>query len=124
MSPTDDATVIAHIHKQLNALMFDRYYILDGHTPVPCHDFVTWATWHATARVHVAEDRGEGWWLSTVFLGQSLSLQDDPPLLFETALFVHHRLTDVLQRYATWEEAKHGHVVFLGKVPYLLANVE
>lgn len=123
MIPAHDATALAHIRQHINALMVsDAYYMLEGHTPVRCHDFLIWATWYETANRHVAEDRGDGWRLSTVFLGRSFATEDGPPLLFETALFVDGGMTNVLQQYATWDEARHGHWVFLGKVPYLLSQ--
>lgn len=121
MPPADDATTMDRIRAGRNARMPDGYYRLEGHTPVRCADFLTWATWMETTNRHVAEHRGDGWWLSTVFLGRALAPEDDPPLLFETALFADDRMTDILDRYATWEQARHGHWVYLGKVPYVLA---
>lgn len=62
------------------------------------------------SRIVAQEDVGEAW-VSTVFLGMKHGEgSDGRPLLFET--FVIHKPDDdsnVVRRYATWEEAEAGH---------------
>lgn len=95
-----------------------HYYILDGHTPVPCDDLLVWAHWYEHADRHVAWTEFEdGTFVSTVFLGLDHSFSNGvgPPILFETMIGKHDRETsantweDHQWRYATWQEAEAGH---------------
>lgn len=99
------------------------FYILDGQTPVQVYDFLPWAAWRATSQRQVAEHTGEGWRLSTVFLGRADRWGEGTEALFETALFADGMQTNILLRYATWEQALHGHWISLGKVSSLLESV-
>lgn len=83
-------------------------YILDGHVPVPCDDFLKWAEWLGTADRHVAKDLVARAVISTVFLGLDHNFSGGPPLLFETMIFggKHDGYQD---RYSTWDEAVAGH---------------
>lgn len=98
------------------------HYVLDGHTPVKATDYLAWLAWYETAERHVAQDCGEGWELSTVFLALATlhprqGTQPEPlPALFETCLFRDGMHAQVLMRYDTWEEAEHGHAQFLAVV--------
>jgi hypothetical protein len=98
------------------------HYTLEGHTPVKATDFLAWAAWYNTVDRHVALDRGEGWELSTVFLGLGPRYPDDPagmesvPALFETALFKEGRVVRIFARYTSWEGAERGHAWYLGVV--------
>jgi hypothetical protein len=97
-----------------------RTYILEGTTPVPCADLLTWGRWfearqdYVVARTTVAE----GCEVSTVFLG----LDHDwtfrgPPLLFETMVFWEGRELDQEQaRYATYHQAEQGHEAMVARV--------
>lgn len=94
----------------------DSNYILDGHTPVACNDFLKWAKWMEFS----GDARRVGltligpYKISTVFLGGT-GLHDRAtgrPLLFETMVFNTETddLLDLLEkRYITWEEAESGH---------------
>lgn len=111
------------LHATLNALMMHgpwHYYRLEGHTPVRCDDWMEWATAHHASDWHVAQDRGDGWHLSTVFLGQGMVIDGYQLDLFETMLFDDDGQARNLGCYATWEEALHGHRVWLGKIRRLL----
>jgi hypothetical protein len=105
--------------EELNRFMTETFphYVLDGHTPVKATDFLSFMAWYEQADRHVAHDFGEGWELSTVFLGVAVhhprDMQDVLPPLFETALFGEGADTNVLERYDTWEDAEHGHAQFL-----------
>jgi hypothetical protein len=93
-------------------------YILDGHTPVPEPDLMTWAMWMETADRHVAHDadEGTGWRVSTVFLGIDYRhFGKGPPILFETMVF-GGPLDGDTTRYCTWDEADAGHTAMLVKV--------
>jgi hypothetical protein len=67
------------------------HYILDGKTPVPCKDLVTWMQWmqNTTANRRVAETYVGPYRISTVFIGVTLIQADAKgfPLLFETQVF-------------------------------------
>jgi len=84
-------------------------YILEGHTPVPCHDLMTWARWYEEnyLKRHVARSRIRGVLISTVFLAIDHSWSG-PPILFETMTF-GARFSQRLWRYQTWTEAEAGH---------------
>ncbi len=67
-----------------------------------------WANWWTPERKRVATDfLRNGRWVSTVFLGID---SNDPPLLFETAVFGKGGNALEMQRYSTWDEAMAGHL--------------
>jgi hypothetical protein len=96
-----------------------RYWILDGHDPIPVADVLTWGRWFETADRHVARDADEatGILVSTVFLGLDHSFGSGRPLLFESLVFAdrdtvprHLKKWDGhMDRYSTWAEAVAGH---------------
>src|SRR5690349_9444258 len=86
-----------------------RYWILDGHEPVPVDDVKTWGLWFENdERRRVGLWEGNGAKVSTVFLGLNHRFGPGTPLLFETMIFggPHDEFCD---RYATWDEAAAGH---------------
>jgi len=85
------------------------HYILDGKTPVKCHNSLTWSKWFETADLHVAQLSKGDVYVSTVFLGIDHNFSTGgPPILFETMIFGGEH--DGKQwGYATWEEAENGH---------------
>lgn len=86
------------------------WYILDGHTPVPCDDLVAWARWFERADRQVAlTPLAGGIEVSTVFLGSNHSFGRGAPLLFETMVFSAPDDEEVCERYTTWDEAQAGH---------------
>ena len=64
----------------------------------------------------VAQDRVQGWLVSTVWLGMNHSWEPGaPPLIFETMVFPPESSSDeYFERYATEEEALAGHQKALG----------
>jgi hypothetical protein len=100
------------------------FYILDGHTPVPCADILTWGRWFETADRHVAET-----WVtpeirvSTIFLGLDHGWGPPaPPILFETMVFWEGGPLDQEQeRYASWDAAEQGHTAMVYRVRAALA---
>ena len=89
--------------------MKTQYYRLEGHTPVPCDDLMTWAM------AFEGTDRRVGWdvvddvTISTVFLGLDHNYRDyGPPILFETMTFIGDT-PESLWRYSTWDKAAAGH---------------
>lgn len=85
-------------------------YILDGKTPVPEPDLLTWARWFETADRRVARtDLPHGGVVSTVFLAIDHGFGDGPPVLFETMSFIGDDSEDYFGRYSTWDEAEAGH---------------
>lgn len=90
-------------------------YILNGHTPVPEPDLMTWAKAfefenHDVAQTMVGEAR-----VSTVFLGLDHQWGDGPPLVFETMVF-GGPLDGEQDRYSTWDEAAAGHAEMVRRV--------
>jgi hypothetical protein len=94
------------------------HYMLDGHTPIPVADVLTWARWFETGDRTVKQDRideGSGVDVSTVFLGLDHNWGDGPPILFETMVF-NGPLDQAQDRYATWEDAEAGHAAMVQRV--------
>lgn len=93
-----------------------KKYILDGHNPVPCEDFMVWATMigNVDAR-RVAQDKVGDVTVSTVFLGSDYAFNGGPPMLFETMIFggEHDEFQD---RCSTWEQAEAMHASALAMV--------
>jgi hypothetical protein len=94
-------------------------YILDGRTPVECADETKWGNWLKTSGEtrRVAEDRIDGSYISTVFLGldHSFSSGHRLPLLFETLVF-GGPLDGELERCSTWAEAEVMHAKMVARV--------
>jgi hypothetical protein len=84
-----------------------HYYILDGHLPLPCGDFMRWAVWVARTNRRIATTKIRGLCVSTVFLGIDSGFRG-PPLLFETMAFRSGR-GGVQTRSSTWDEALSEH---------------
>lgn len=92
-------------------------YILDGHTPVPCEDTVTWGHWFKKAKRHVALDEVDGHRVSTVFLGIDHSFSGGTPILFETMVFRGYSSSDLAcERCSTWEQAEAQHAAMVARV--------
>jgi hypothetical protein len=103
-------------------------YILRGHDVVPEPDLDRWGQWMIENKYRyrqkdpegmdpcrVGSDHVGGVWVSTTFLGLDCGYLDEgPPIVFETMLWVESPeadgVLDALEwRYATWEEAESGH---------------
>lgn len=89
-----------------------RFCILaeDDRTPVYVQ-FPEWLTWVVSAEgisVPVKQERVGGRFVSTVFLSQMASRHHDDPRHFET-LVDDGETSEVVARYATWEQAETGH---------------
>jgi hypothetical protein len=116
-----------------------RYYILDGHEPVPLTGpdaSLRWARWfEGSLGIDSLEARGKGkrrvdftdlgfCTISTVFLGLDHNFfGHGPPLLFETMAFANptgqtfpEELEGLMRRYATWDEAEAGHADMVAEV--------
>ena len=105
-------------------------YILNGKTPVPCDDLLTWIEWFKKVGNRIAITYLDGIptfgprgarhcinsMVTTIFTGIDHSRgKDNPPLLFETYVF-KGPLDQEMDRYATWEEAEEGHKAMVQKV--------
>lgn len=83
------------------------FYILNGKMPVKVDDFLVF-TEHSVDDKQVAFSKlADGTEVSTVFMGVDLSWGRGKPQLFETMTFSDG--PSIIARYATWEEAEHGH---------------
>jgi hypothetical protein len=92
-----------------------RYYILDGHTPVPC-DMDTWARKHGDELNRVKLTEQGDVMISTVFLGMDHRFfGNGPPLIFETMLFIADEGHDCV-RYSNWDDAVAGHDAMVRRV--------
>jgi hypothetical protein len=91
-----------------------RYFVLEGHIPVPC-DLMAWAKRFEKDETRiVARDLLKDILVSTVFLGIDHNfIGDGPPVLFETMAFDEGKCNgqSILYetRYCTWSEAEAGH---------------
>src|SRR5687767_12387471 len=95
--------------------MTDKY-VLDGHTPVLCHDLLQWAQCFGGEDARRVADTtiGEAR-VSTVFLGLDHSFGYGPPLLFETMVF-GGPLDQEQERCTTWEQAEEMHKAMCARV--------
>ena len=85
-------------------------YILKGKEVVKCDDLNEWEEFLKNEDRRVAVSTGNGFDISTVFLGLGHSYREgDRPLIFETMAFggVPDGKSDL---YRTWDEAEAGHV--------------
>src|SRR5262245_10294135 len=87
-------------------------YVLDGKELRRIDDAIEWAREFALCDRRVASTILDKTLVSTVFIGVPSppgSLFGDTPLAFETAVFREGKPTDIVDRYATWDEAEEGH---------------
>jgi hypothetical protein len=91
-----------------------NYILNEQGEVVPCENTLTWAKWFETADRTVAKTQGQGWMVSTVFLGMDHQFGDGPPMLWETLVF-GGPLDGEGDRYATAEEARAGHETWVAK---------
>lgn len=95
-----------------------RYWILDGHTPVPTRSVLEWGQMFERMDRHVARDiveqpESDPVTVSTVFLGIDHNFfGSGPPLLFESMVF-GGPLDEETYRYPTWDAAAEGHKLLL-----------
>lgn len=101
-------------------------YILNGHEPVPVYDIVEWGKWMGQAtldgsRIVMQTTLPNKITISTVFLGLDHNFwHEGPPILFESMIFGGDN-DQVMERYATWDEAQAGHD---NAVNYYLKKIE
>lgn len=84
-----------------------RYYVLEGHIPVPC-DLMTWAEGLKKTNRIVAQERVFGSWVSTVFIGIDNNI-------FETMVF-NGPLDQEMDRCYTWNQAVTMHTKMCNRV--------
>jgi predicted RNA-binding Zn-ribbon protein involved in translation (DUF1610 family) len=86
------------------------YWRLEGHTPVPVDEVLTWGRWCETADRTVARTAvAPGVEVLTLFLGIDHGWGAGPPLLFETMVCRDGEAGDAMERYSTWTQAEQGH---------------
>jgi len=96
--------------------MDNLYYILnDKGEPVTCDDVLIWGEWFETHDRTVKKTHINGVEISTVFLGLDHNFGSGAPLLYETMVFNDYD-SNLIFRYATREEALHGHKVTVKKL--------
>lgn len=100
------------------------FFILDGHEPVPCNDREKFAEFMSpdnfnnrlVAKTVYEKPGNKKIIVSTVFLGVDHSAcSSEERQLFETMVFRDGE-DEVMDRYATWDEAELGHQ----KILYML----
>lgn len=89
------------------------YFLNEDHTYKPC-SFQEWGQQVQRLteqnKKHVAYDVINGYRVSTIWLGIDHDwLNDGPPLLFETMIFLPNDQEEYCDRYTTWEQAVEGH---------------
>ena len=93
----------------------NRYYILDGETPIPLSDY-EWEEWRGVRRHIIRNTDLLGGEVSTIFLGINHNYAEpSDPILFETMVFGGD-LDGTQERYRTYEEAIAGHAEMIEKV--------
>jgi hypothetical protein len=105
-----------------------RLYILDGKTPVRCHDVAQWAAENAKglnpdhgAPWRVGLDRVGEYEISTVFLGINMNnglfgIDNTNPVLFETMLFGPDGDMGGMGRSSTFDVALERHRLVVERV--------
>jgi len=98
-----------------------HYWVLNGHTPVPCKSPLMWSYWFERATEDgsriVARDQVGNHVCSTVFLGLNhRHFGEGPPILFETMVFTPGKDSEPAGRCCTWEEAEAMHAEHLGQL--------
>lgn len=101
-----------------------NYILVDGE-PVPEPDILKWGRWFEGDTRRIANTKGEGYTISTVFLGLDHNFSGEgPPILFETMVFKNKDwdgdgkdgLPDEdCARYCTKKEAEAGHTAMVAK---------
>jgi hypothetical protein len=100
-------------------MMRGLYALDENRKPVKCETVYEWAeAMQGDAAEHVARrqvgfDTVGNIQLSTVFLGLDHGFGFGPLRVFETAAFDLAGGVNVIDRYATWEEAEAGHAAAL-----------
>jgi hypothetical protein len=83
---------------------------LDGHSVVPVDNVYEWCEWMDAGNLGVDYTSLGGYGLCTIFLGlPAPRAAEGPPLLFETTVIRGGVAQQVLERYATWDDAEKGH---------------
>lgn len=89
------------------------YYILDkdGETPILVDSVEAWSKNFSGKDRIVIQTQGDGWLVSTVFLGIDYRWGEGPPLLFETMLFAKfpEMIDSDCLRASTYAEALENH---------------
>lgn len=81
----------------------------------PCSNAEAMFQWGKDFDRRVAKDEFDGVMVSTVFLVLNHAFGDGPPLWFETMVFGGPE-DGYCDRYSTWNEAEHGHVLVVDKL--------
>jgi hypothetical protein len=93
--------------------MPNRYYKLEGQTPVAVESFIEWTLWMASADTGVMYNELNDCLVSTKFVGIDLnpgsSNSQSQPMVFET-LVMGGVLDGKKNRYPTWDDAIQGHL--------------
>ena len=88
-----------------------KYYILKGKTPVEEPNFLLWKAWmeaHLEECILLSSSMGE-YLLTTLFTGENKNPQIEPPLVFQTAIWMEGNNISKGERYASYEDALQGH---------------
>lgn len=88
------------------------YYVLEGTKVVQVDSVEEWALkFNEPARIGL--DEGNGYRVSTVFLGVDHSFGSGPPLLFETMVFEKDHDEVDMERCSTYEQALFNHEYYV-----------
>jgi hypothetical protein len=97
------------LREKMNKGASGLLYKLEGHTAVPCDDFIEWALAYEDRGRIVQQDQIGDYWVSTVFLGLNTRMFSGLPALFESMVFINNKSSES-ERYSTWDEALAGHL--------------
>lgn len=86
-----------------------HYFLNPDHTYRPC-SLLEWATQLEMKDRRVQKTELNGYFISTVWLGNDHGYDPEKPLVFETMVFKGGSSQDIYcERYSTWDEAVLGH---------------
>lgn len=87
------------------------YYILKEKVPVEEPNFLLWKAWmetHLQACILRSSSLGQ-YLLTTLFTGENKNPQSEPPLVFQTAIWMEGNILSKGECYTSYEDALLGH---------------
>lgn len=101
-------------------------FILDENkAPIACDDLIAWMKWIQQNNRRIARTEIDEILVSTVFIGWDYNYCDgEPPIVFETLVFLPEGATGSLWRYTTWDEAVAGHEQMVKEVQAYLESAD
>lgn len=92
-----------------------KYFILEGQVVKPVYRVEDWALWMSTnPNTRIAKTEGDGYIVSTVFIGLDHNYGGGPPEIFETMVFKQGEATNLdCERCGTYKQALKNHEYYV-----------